>query len=225
VPILPPEPMIYPDYLLDDPSPDTRRAERPITTPLYPVDDDRARWFVAHTRPRQEKALARYLFARKIAYFAPQYTRPQTPDRRAPKSRLPLFAGYLFIKTDDAGRAEALQSNRIAAPLDVADQARLIDDLRRVRRLVDTQLPLYPEERLQPGKPVRIVYGPLAGLEGLIAGRSGTHRFIVAVDFIQQGVSVQVDARAVEPIDGTPHPPPTTPPRPLAGGMRHAITV
>jgi len=186
VPILAPEPMIYPADLLD--------------TAELRACSSAARWFVAHTRPRQEKALARYLYSRRIGYFAPQYTR-RDPRRSAREgSCIPLFSGYVFVHADDAGRLECLQSNRVAAALKVVDQAGLLADLRRVKRLIDSRLPLYPEERLAPGRRVRIVCGPLAGLEGVVEGRVGRLRFTVGVEFIHQGVSVEVDARALEPI-------------------------
>ncbi|MGB9624939.1 MAG: transcription termination/antitermination protein NusG [Phycisphaerae bacterium] len=190
MPILANEPMIYPADLL----------EQPVAAGL-PTDGPcgESRWFVAHTKPRQEKALARYLFSRQIPYFAPQYVRgPVRPRGHAP-SYLPLFAGYVFVKSDDAGRVEALQSNRIVAPLRVLDQVGLLNDLRRVKRLIDARLPLYPEERLAPGERVRIVSGPLAGMEGIVEYRVGRCRFVVSVDFIRQGVAVEVSATALEP--------------------------
>lgn len=200
MPILSQEPMIYPEGLLDGNGDGT-----PVLCPdVYPPD---AHWFVAHTRPRQEKALARHLFARGVPYFLPQYTRHRV-DRSGPTtSWIPLFAGYLFVKTDESGRIEALQSNRIVAPLRVIDEQKLVNDLRRVKRLIDSQLPLYPEERLLPGRPVRIVHGPLAGMEGVVEARLGRTRFVVMVDFIRQGVSAEVDASALEPLaDLTPRP-------------------
>ncbi len=190
MPILANEPMIYPADLL----------EQPAATGL-PTDglSGESRWFVAHTKPRQEKALARYLFSRQIPYFAPQYVRGPERGHGHTPSYLPLFAGYVFVKSDEAGRVEALQSNRIVAPLRVLDQVGLLNDLRRVKRLIDARLPLYPEERLAPGERVRIVSGPLAGMEGIVEYRVGRCRFLVSVDFIRQGVAVEVAATALEP--------------------------
>ena len=57
-----------------------------------------------------------------------------------------------------------------------------------------------PAERLQPGTPVAIVSGPLAGLEGKVL-RSGTRcRFFVEVQFLQRGVSVELDGSMVQPM-------------------------
>jgi transcription antitermination factor NusG len=110
-----------------------------------------------------------------------------------------------------------MKSNRIAALLRVPNQSRLQDDLLRVKRLIETKLPLYQEQRLLPGRPVRIIAGPLMGLTGVIESRPGPCRFIVAVDFIGQGVSVQVDARSIEPLEGEADPP--------RGDRRHSTRI
>lgn len=190
MPILSHEPMIFPANLLDEPVP----AE-----PLPSNGAGESMWFVAHTKPRQEKALARYLLSRQIPYFSPQYARHPVL-RGQSQSWIPLFAGYVFVKSDESGRVEALQSNRIAAPLRVIDQVRLVNDLQRVKRILDAKLPLYPEERLRSGERVRIACGSLEGLEGTIERSLGRCRFAVTVDFIRQGVSVEVDAHVLEPL-------------------------
>lgn len=204
MPILPAEPMIYPANLLDV-EPLSSEADPPPSAATKPSEPALAgsRWFVAHTRPRQEKALARYLFSRGIAYFLPQSAHmPQLHRHR--ESWIPIFTGYLFLRTSVTGTLDAMKSNRIAALLRVPDQARLQTDLQRVKRLIEARLPLYPEQRLLPGRPVRLVAGPLMGLTGIIESRPGPCRFVVAVDFIGQGVSVEVDARSIEPLEGEP---------------------
>ena len=59
-------------------------------------------------------------------------------------------------------------------------------------------LPVQREEVLQPGREVQLVHGPLKGQTGVIIRRSGRYRLLVAVNFVGQGVSVEVGADAVE---------------------------
>jgi transcriptional antiterminator RfaH len=47
---------------------------------------------------------------------------------------------------------------------------------------------------------VRIKSGALMGLEGMILTRRGETRLLIAVHYLQQGVSVQIDDYMVEPI-------------------------
>ena len=157
MPILASEPMLFPADLFE--LVESGLASEPATQP-------RGVWRVAHTRPRQEKALARHLLTAGVSYFLPQHQRPARRQKRPQRSWQPVFPGYLFFLGDESARMDALQSNRIASILAVPNQAEFFDDLRRVHLLVDSQLPLYEEERLRPGMAVRITGGPLMGLTG-----------------------------------------------------------
>ena len=96
MPILPAEPDFFPgDLWLDDaaPSPPDRQ------------------WWCLHTKPRQEKAAARDLRTRRIAFFLPQVVREdRTPQGRKTRSIIPLFTGYLFLLGDDRDRIDRWNS-------------------------------------------------------------------------------------------------------------------
>ena len=61
--------------------------------------------------------------------------------------------------------------------------------------------PLTVERRLVPGNRVRVRHGPLAGIEGVVLTRRGNTQLLVAVNFLQQGASVEIDDYVLEPID------------------------
>jgi transcriptional antiterminator RfaH len=196
MPALAGEPMVYPSNLFDDDVTPRRDAEDAVT--------DRT-WRVAHTKPRQEKALARHLHSTGVSFFLPLCRKVIRRNRHRQLSWNPVFPGYLFFQADEHERVEALRSNRIASLLDVYDPYELVADLHRVYRLISSDLPLFPEQRLRPGAPVRITSGPLKGLDGTIERHKSASRFVVAVSFIQQAVSAEIDACEIEPItDATP---------------------
>jgi transcriptional antiterminator RfaH len=74
-------------------------------------------------------------------------------------------------------------------------------DLRRIRLMIESGLPLTPETHLQPGQRVRVRGGPLEGQEGVIVMRHGQRRFLVVIDFLQQGASVLLDNCEVERVN------------------------
>jgi transcription antitermination factor NusG len=69
----------------------------------------------------------------------------------------------------------------------------LVSDLRAIKRLIDTERPLTPEARLEPGQAVRVCSGPLRGLEGTVVRRRGEERLVVAVRFLNQGASIELE--------------------------------
>jgi transcriptional antiterminator RfaH len=151
------------------------------------------RWCLLHTRPRQEKALARQLHAAQVPFYLPLIQRRRLLRGQPVTSYLPLFPGYAFLLGTTEERLQALATRRVAAALPVAEQDRLWRDLRQIQRLIASGEPISPEDRLAPGSLVEIRSGPLAGLRGKIIDRASRRRFIVEVDFIQRGASVVLD--------------------------------
>src|SRR5262249_58421868 len=109
MPLFPAEPALSPDDLLTAPAPPGAAA----------------RWYVLHTRPRAEKALARKARAQGLPYFLPQYKRQWRARGRALCAHVPLFPGYLFLRGDGEARRRALETNLVANCLEGAGQERL----------------------------------------------------------------------------------------------------
>jgi transcriptional antiterminator RfaH len=187
MPLLPLEPFLFPEDLLSGPA-------------HGGAGDDC--WWVLHTRPRAEKALARQMLARSLGFFLPLYQKRWRSGGRLLSSHLPLFPGYVFLRGNPEARVRALETNLVARVLPVADQLSLYNDLARVHRLIQTDAELAPEERLQPGTPVEIIGGPLAGLTGKVLRRGKQLRFFVEVELLQRGVSVEVESWMIQPLAG-----------------------
>lgn len=177
MPILPAEIVHYPDELFAAPSP---RAGGEA-------------WWVLHTRPRQEKSLARDLLAHQAPFYLPQVSRRASVRGRVLTSHVPLFPGYLFLLGNERQRISALSTKRVVHALRVLDQDRLWRELAQIHQLIESGAPVTPEERLGPGQTVEICSGPLAGLRGTVVRAAAGRRFVVQVDFIQRGASVELD--------------------------------
>jgi transcriptional antiterminator RfaH len=157
------------------------------------LETDSSGWWVLHTRPRAEKALARQFTARNLSFFLPLYQHQWRNRGRLFRAHLPLFPGYIFLRGDAETRRSALETNQVVRTLPVADTVQLRCDLVRVYRMMQAGMLLAPEEQLQPGAAVEIIAGPLTGLEGKIIQRGKQMRFFVEVQLLQQGVSVEIE--------------------------------
>jgi transcriptional antiterminator RfaH len=185
MPLLPPEPCLVPEDLFD-------RAPA----------DGAGRWWVAHTRPRAEKSLARKLPGAGVPFYLPLYEHRRRSAGRTLTSFLPLFPGYVFLVADPDGYAAVMRTDLAVRLLPVEDQSRLADDLRRVHLLITSGEPLNPEVGWEPGLPVEVVGGPLAGLTGTVIRRGPRARIVVEVQLLRQGVSVEVEAWMIRPCAG-----------------------
>jgi transcription antitermination factor NusG len=174
-------------------------SEELLSAPVPPSEKE-APWWVVHTRPRVEKALARKLYETGRAFFLPLHKNRWYANGRWRTSYLPLFPGYLFVRGDGALRDFVLATNQVAHVLPVADQAGLHADLFAVYRAMQSGLLMAPEERLCPGSPVEIVAGALKGLKGTVLRRDKETRFVIEVRFLQRGVSVAIEGWMLRPL-------------------------
>jgi len=83
------------------------------------ICDFTGQWWVAHTRSRNEKALAHDLISKNISYFLPMSWKVRRRSRRTIRSFLPLFSGYLFFCGQEEQRIELLRTNRVANLIEV----------------------------------------------------------------------------------------------------------
>lgn len=184
MPILPKQQDIYPNDLLDVVEGGTGR-EPPVAG---------GRWVAFYTLSRREKDLMRKLQAAGVPFYAPMVRRRlHSPGGRVRASYVPLFPGYVFSLVDDEQRRAALATNTVARWIPIVDERMLVDDLRAIKRLIDTEKPLTPEARIEPGQSVRVRTGALRGLEGTVVKRRGAERLVVAVRFLNQGASIELE--------------------------------
>jgi transcription antitermination factor NusG len=147
-----------------------------------------------YTLARREKDLMRKLEAAGVPFYSPLIRRRlHSAGGRTRSSFLPLFPGYVFAKADEDQRRTALATNTVARWIPIVDERMLMDDLRAIKRLVDFDKPLTPEARLEPGQAVRVRSGPLRGLEGAVVRRRGEERLVIAVRFLNQGASIELE--------------------------------
>jgi len=151
------------------------------------------RWWVLHTKPRQERVLAKTLANVSVRHFLPLIRRRRTDRHRRVDSTIPLFPGYVFLCGDEADRLAALRTNRIARILEVPDQDRLRRELSHVGRIVDGEnsVELYPG--LRNGSRCQVISGPLTGLEGIVLRRRGPWRVYVAVTFLGHSAELEIE--------------------------------
>jgi transcriptional antiterminator RfaH len=168
-----------------------------LTNPeAVPVQDSHelgGQWWLAHTRPRQEKAVVAALWPRRVPYYLPLITRKSLSRGRTRVARIPLFPGYVFVYGSDEERLQVLKTNRVLALRQVVEGEMLRRDLLQFAELIALGAPLVPEARLVAGDRVRIKAGPFRGKEGVVLRRNGKTRLLIAVNYLQQGASLEID--------------------------------
>ena len=165
------------------------------------ICDFTGQWWVAHTKSRNEKALAGDLIRRDTGYFLPMCWKIRRQKRRIIRSLLPLFGGYLFFCGNEKHRIELLRTNRVANLIEVKNQAKLIDELSQIERALKTGADLVPHKYLRAGQRCRVTAGAMTDLQGIVIKTKGTARLVLQIDMLGQATSVEIDADMIETIE------------------------
>lgn len=165
------------------------------------IVDLKGSWRVAHTKSRNEKALAWQLVKQEVPYFLPMHRKIAKKRGRTFRSLLPLFPGYLFFCGGENERLTVLKTNRTANILEVDDQQRLIQELLPIETLLKLGKSVLPHEYIKVGQRCRVTAGPLIGTEGIVAVTPKETRLILQVDMLGQAASVEIAADMIEKID------------------------
>jgi transcription antitermination factor NusG len=141
----------------------------------------------------------RALAAQERAFYCPvieKHHRTSTGGVR--KSFVPLFTNYVFLRGEETDRYSAVCTGHVAASLAIPDPSRFLQQMQSVEQMIHCGVPLELEPQLTVGTYVRIKSGPLKGLRGHIAQLRDRARFIVNVEFLQQGTSTLIDGWELE---------------------------
>jgi transcription antitermination factor NusG len=67
-----------------------------------------------------------------------------------------------------------------------------------LKKLVENSADLDPYPYLTEGQNVRIIKGPMAGIEGILIEKLDKHFLVLSVDVLRQGVALTINAADVE---------------------------
>jgi len=164
---------------------------------LVQPSDPRLLWLLVRTKPKQESAAVRALASRGIEAYLPRLLEPRS-HVRAPRGPVPLFPSYVFARIVAAEqRAAAHYCPGVAGLVRFGDalgavEDEFVADLRR--REGERGFLVVGEVRRprEPGSRVRVVRGPLAGYEGIVA------RYMPSRDRVRLLLAMVGGARNVE---------------------------
>ena len=163
-----------------------------------------AAWFAVWTRNQYEPKVAERLERKALEVFLPRVTIPSTRRDRYRELDLPLFPGYLFVRTVPSREAyiQISSTDGVVRLLGERwDALHRVPDAQvdTVRRIVSTSARVRAVPWIRIGDRVRIIAGPLVGLEGFVqAHRDGRATFVVSVDLLQRSVAVEVAAEVLQ---------------------------
>jgi transcription antitermination factor NusG len=159
-------------------------------------------WYALYTNPRHEKVVATQLKERCVENFLPLYrTWHRWKDRRK-QVDLALFPGYVFVRIEEQDKLHVLRipgavnlvsfNGKLAA---VPEQ-----EIEALRNALDNQVFAEPCPYLRVGRKVRVVRGPMAGADGILARKKDKFRVVISVEVLMRSVALEIDGADLEAI-------------------------
>lgn len=157
-------------------------------------------WYAVCTRHQHEKTAAKILEYKEFEVFLPVYKARRRWQDRVKEISVPLFPGYLFVKAGCEGCLPILTTPGVSSIVSCGGQPATIpfSEIESIRRIVQSTLRVEPHPFLQCGDRVRVKYGPIAGVEGILLRKKNVARLVLSVEMLGKSAAVEVDATHVE---------------------------
>ena len=159
-------------------------------------------WYALHTKSRFENVVSDGLLKKSLEPFLPKIKVKSRRRDRKLMIQVPLFPGYIFVKTDlnptehieilKTVGAVRLVGNK-DGPISITDET-----IESLRIMIATEHPIATGSRFQKGDRVMVVYGPFAGVTGTFVRYRGKGRLIVNIEALEQYAGVDVSEDDVE---------------------------
>ena len=149
-------------------------------------------WLVCHTKPRCEKKFAALMAAEKFEHYLALIASLRRYAQQTKKFMKPLFPGYVFARVPIEHKTRIYQQDLLARAIIVEDEAKFLRQLADVKAIVASGFELSVMPLVTKGRRVKIVGGPLHGLEGLVDNPANPRGIVLSVDVLQQGLLVKV---------------------------------
>ncbi len=164
-----------------------------------PLDADEGLWWVVRVKSRCEKLLARQCIEKDISYYLPLYEKKvrRKDNNKYRKSLLPLFPGYVALAMEPKKEMEMRLNNHVLVSLPVQNQKIFISELKQIQRVLDKSVDIQIHSDLFAGDKVKLRFGPMAGVEGVIKRLGEKTRLIIQVEMFTQSISVEVDDKDI----------------------------
>ena len=157
-------------------------------------------WFAVSVKTHAERSVARVFETKGYEQFVPLYKETHQWSVRRKQVEVPLFTRYVFCRFDARFRLPILKTPGVlsivgttAGPIPVESH-----ELEALRQMERSGVLCQPWPYIHQGQRVRVRYGALSGVEGLVLRSKKDCRLILSVTLLQRSVAIELNSSWVE---------------------------
>lgn len=160
-------------------------------------------WYVFYTCPRAEKIVYHDLIEKKYEAFLPVVKTLRIWKNRQRKFiEIPLFPGYIFVNTLIHEVYNIKRLPKIATCVMTGDKPSVVscDDIDVIKKMLSLEQDVEVSTEFFEGEKVKIVYGPLAGHNGILIKQKGKTRFGIQLKEINHTVLIDICTNVLDKV-------------------------
>lgn len=152
-------------------------------------------WYGLRVKSRHEQVAATVLRGRGYEPFLPSYRVRRRWTDRIKNTELPLFPGYVFCRMDVADRLPVLTSTGVVGIVGIGKMPEPIEEreIAAIWAVMRSGVPAMPWPFVRAGDSVRVEFGPLRGVQGVVESFNDHQRLVVSLTLMQRSISVELD--------------------------------
>jgi transcriptional antiterminator RfaH len=155
------------------------------------------RWYAVYTRSRGEKKVTEHMHKHGYEAYLPMVkTLRQWSDRKK-KVELPLISCYVFVHVSEREYYSILETPGAVRYVTFEGKAAPIPEsqINAMRKAIEGNLAVEATtEKFEPGKMVKIISGPMNGMEGELLSFNNKSSLIIRLDNIGYSLKVEINA-------------------------------
>ena len=166
-----------------------------LSSEKAPTESGGMRWYALQVWSRKENYVSLHLQGLGYESFLPTYRCQRKWSDRIKESEPPLFPGYLFCRFEFETRRSLVMSPGVLQVVGNGKTAIPVPDseILKLQMAVASEAPRQPWPYIALGQRVRVTYGSLSGLEGILINFRGSHRVVLSVTLLQRSVAIEVE--------------------------------
>ncbi|MGC8866576.1 MAG: UpxY family transcription antiterminator [Bacteroidales bacterium] len=165
--------------------------------------ESRLNWYAVYTRSRYEKKSAQLISELGIEVYMPMRRILRKWSDRQKWVMEPIIRSYVFVKVDQSQYEKVLGVDGVVRYIWFGGKPAEIPErqINIMKAVLGNDIPVQAVPTLlKVGAPVRVMAGPLAGMEGELIRFNGRKKVAVKIHAIEQTLLITISPLLLEPI-------------------------
>ena len=157
-------------------------------------------WIAVYTKSRHEQIVVNELNKKNIESYCPMFKERRQWSDRKKWVHFPLFRSYVFANIEINENIYVLQTIGVIKIVKFQEKISIIPDqvIDNMKNIIEGGYNIEQADYFIKGDEVRVVSGPLKGLDGVVLDLRGANKIIIKIESIQQAFSVEISSGLIK---------------------------